>query len=120
MARSANVAPFLSRNDNALSANSAKSLTFDTEPLTERLEILGSAVLEAEIAVDQPLALLAARLNDVAPDGTSLRVALAVLNLTHRDSHHTPQPLQPGRRYKIRLGPVVKSRPVVRQLERAW
>jgi hypothetical protein len=26
-----------------------------------------------------------------------------VLNLTHRDSHRTPQPLQPGRRYTIRL-----------------
>jgi putative CocE/NonD family hydrolase len=85
------------------SEDDGKSLTFDTEPLTERVEILGSAILEAEIAVDQPLALLAARLNDIAPDGTSLRVALGVLNLTHRDGHHAPQPLQPGRRYKIRL-----------------
>jgi hypothetical protein len=67
------------------------------------LEILGSAILEAEIAVDQPLALLAARLNDVGPDDTSLRVSLGVLNLTHHDSHHTPQPLQSGHRHKIRL-----------------
>jgi uncharacterized protein len=85
------------------SEDDGKSLTFDTEPLTERLEALGSAVLELEIAVDQPLAMLAARLNDVAPDGTSLRVALGILNLTHRDSHQSPQPLQPEQRYNIRL-----------------
>lgn len=81
----------------------AQSLTFDSAPLTERLEILGSTVLELELAVDQPLALIAVRLNDVAPDGRSLRVALGVLNLTHRDSDSAPTALEPGRRMRVRV-----------------
>src|SRR3546814_11990778 len=48
-------------------------------------------------------ALVAVRLNDVAPDGSSLRVSYGLLNLTHRDSHETPTPLEPGRRYKVRV-----------------
>lgn len=80
-----------------------KSLVFDTRPLSDRIEILGSAVLDLDLAADQPLALLAARLNDVAPDGTSLRVALGILNLTHRDGDLDPTPLEPGRRYRVRL-----------------
>ena len=31
------------------------------------------------------------------PDGTSHRVALGVLNLSHRDSNETPQPMEPNR-----------------------
>ena len=79
------------------------SLCFDSEPLPERLEILGEPALEIEIASDKPQALLAARLCDVAPDGSSLRVTYGLLNLTHRDSDEHPEPLEPGRRYRIRL-----------------
>src|SRR5262245_41202148 len=38
------------------------ALTFDTEPLLERLEILGAPVAELELATDRPAALVAARL----------------------------------------------------------
>jgi hypothetical protein len=40
---------------------------------------------------------------DVAPDGSSLRVSYGLLNLCHRDSHEFPQPLEPGRAYRVRL-----------------
>lgn len=80
-----------------------KSLTFDTLPLISDVAILGSATLELELATDRPLALLAARLNDVAPDGTSLRVALGILNLTHRNSDSAPTPMAPGQRTRVRL-----------------
>jgi hypothetical protein len=79
------------------------ALTFDTEPLQERLEILGAPVAELELAVDRPVALVAARLSDVAPDGAATRVSYGLLNLTHRESHAHPTPLQPGRRYRVRL-----------------
>src|SRR5690606_28614585 len=69
-----------------------KSLVFDTGPLTEAMEILGAPVAELEVAADQPGGLIAVRLNDVAPDGASTRVTYGVLNLTHRESHETPQP----------------------------
>jgi uncharacterized protein len=79
------------------------SLTFDTEPLAERVEILGAPVVELDLAADEPDALIAVRLNDVAPDGTSLLVTYGLLNLTHRDGHALPTPLEPGRAYRVRV-----------------
>ncbi|HVS03078.1 MAG TPA: CocE/NonD family hydrolase, partial [Thermoanaerobaculia bacterium] len=80
-----------------------KSLTFDGEPLAQRLEVLGAPRATLELAVDQPVALVAARLCDVAPDGASTRVTYGLLNLTHRDSHQRPAPLEPGRRYRVQV-----------------
>ncbi len=79
------------------------SVCFETAPLPERLEILGAPVLTVQLSCDRPNALLCARLCDVAPDGASLRVTYGLLNLTHRDSHEHPEPLEPGRRYTVRL-----------------
>jgi hypothetical protein len=81
----------------------AKSLVFDTEPLTVRLEILGAPVVELEVSADRSEAKLAVRLCDVHPDGASTRVTYGILNLTHRDSHEHPTRLEPGRRYKVRV-----------------
>ena len=81
----------------------ARSLCFDTAPLGRRMEILGPPVAELELSVDRPQAFVVARLNDVAPDGQSTRVSFGLLNLAHRDSHETPAPLEPGRRYKVRV-----------------
>ena len=79
------------------------SLCFDSEPLDERLEILGAPTVTLELASDRPVALVAARLTDVAPGGSSLFVSFGVLNLTRRESHEEPTPLEPGRRYTITL-----------------
>src|SRR5690606_34108281 len=72
------------------------SLVFLTDPLPERLEILGAARVALRFSSDKPLALVSARLNDVAPDGTSTRVGIGLLNLTHRKGHEHPEPLVPG------------------------
>ncbi len=80
-----------------------KSLCFDSSVLTEQLEILGAPVLELELASDRPVAMVAARLCDIHPDGTSERVSYGLLNLTHRESHEEPSPLEPGRRYRVRV-----------------
>jgi putative CocE/NonD family hydrolase len=79
------------------------ALTFDTDPLPERLEILGPPIADLDVAADRPVALVAARLSDVAPDGAATRVTYGLLNLTHRESHEQPTALQPGRRYRVRL-----------------
>ena len=79
------------------------ALCFDTAPLAERLEILGAPVVELEMAANRPCALVAVRLSDVALDGAATRVSYGLLNLTHRDSHATPSPLEPGRRYRVRV-----------------
>ena len=80
-----------------------RSLCFETEPLAERLEILGAPVAELRIASDKPVAQVAVRLNDIAPDGASTRVTYAILNLTHRDGHEKPRPLKPGKAYTVRV-----------------
>jgi hypothetical protein len=79
------------------------SLVFDATPLEEPLEILGAPVVELEVAADQPVAMLAVRLVDVAPDDKATRVSYGLLNLTHRDSHEHPAPLVPGERYRVRV-----------------
>ncbi|HKJ77004.1 MAG TPA: CocE/NonD family hydrolase, partial [Gammaproteobacteria bacterium] len=56
-------------------------LVFDSEPLEEGLEILGSPVIEVELSANKPIAMLAARLSDVAPDDKATRVTYGLLNL---------------------------------------
>jgi putative CocE/NonD family hydrolase len=79
------------------------SLCLDSEPLRERLELLGAPTLELEIASDKPVAQVCVRLMAVAPTGASRRLSFGALNLTHRDSHECPQALEPGRFYRARL-----------------
>jgi hypothetical protein len=79
------------------------SLSFTGEPLEECVEILGAPVLTIETSADEPLALLAVRLCDVAHDGTSRLVTRGLLNLTHRTGSADPQPLEPGRREQVRV-----------------
>jgi hypothetical protein len=81
----------------------ALSLAFDLEPLAEPLEILGFPEVMLQLAVDRPTALVAIRLCDVLPDGTSALVTRGLLNLAHRESHEHPSPLEPGRRYEVRV-----------------
>jgi hypothetical protein len=82
--------PLDQRRDDAL------SLSLDSEPLAERLEIFGKAEVRLRVAVDRPVAFAMARLCDVWPDGSSTMIARGVLNLCHRAGHDRPQPLTPG------------------------
>lgn len=77
------------------------SLEFTSAPLEERCEILGNARVILEIAADQPEALVAVRLIDVAPGGAAACVARGFLNLAHRQSREDPRPLVPGERYRV-------------------
>ncbi|WP_181770609.1 CocE/NonD family hydrolase [Amycolatopsis pittospori] len=79
------------------------SLVFDTDELTEPCEILGSPLVDLEVSADKPVAQVAVRLSDVAPDGRATRVTYGLLNLTHRDGHEDPEPLEPGERYRVRV-----------------
>jgi hypothetical protein len=81
----------------------ARSLTFDTEPLASRLELFGRPVATLDLALDRPVAHVAVRLCDVAPDGSSALITYGVLNLAHRNGHERPEALEPGRRYRVRV-----------------
>ncbi len=79
------------------------ALVFQSAPLREPLEILGAPVLEIDVCADRPVAMIAARLSDVRPNDEATRVTYGLLNLAHRDGSEQPAPLEPGRRYRIRL-----------------
>ena len=91
----------------------AGSLVFETTPIAEPLEIAGDPALELAFCADRPVAQVAVRLVDVAPDGAATRVTYGVFNLTHRDSHAVPEPLEPGRRYRVR----VPMKPIAQRFE---
>jgi putative CocE/NonD family hydrolase len=61
------------------------SLCFDTPPLAADIEILGAPELRLRLSADR-WAHLAARLCDVAPDGTSALITYAAAQSHHRDS----------------------------------
>jgi uncharacterized protein len=77
------------------------ALCFDTPPLEEAVEILGQPVVELELSANQPQAMVAVRLSDIAPDGTVTLVTFGLLNLSHRAGHAEPTPVQPGERYSV-------------------
>ena len=79
------------------------SLVFDTEPTEEDMDIVGMPAVELEVAADRPVAQVAVRLSDVMPDGRATRITYGVRNLTHRESHEIPEPLEPGRFYRVRV-----------------
>src|SRR3546814_17683206 len=69
------------------------SVTFETEPLGEAVELLGRPVLQVTLRCAAATALLAARLVDVPPAGTATPISLGVLHLAHREGSATPPPM---------------------------
>ncbi len=84
-------------------ADDGMSMVFDSAPLDGPLAMLGTATVTLDLACDRPAAAIAVRLCEVLPDGASLLVTRQLLNLTHRDGHEHPQPLEPGRHYHVRV-----------------
>ncbi|KPP98892.1 CocE/NonD family hydrolase [Marinobacter sp. HL-58] len=79
------------------------ALLYTSAPLAEPLEILGAAEVELSISVNRPVAQVCVRLEDVLPDGKATRVTYGLLNLTHRHGSESPKPVQPGKRYLVRV-----------------
>ncbi len=79
------------------------ALVFTSRTLEEPLEILGAPVVELDLSSDQQFGQVAVRLSDVAPDDKATRITYGLLNLTHHKSHENPEPLTPGKRYKVRV-----------------
>ncbi len=81
----------------------AVATCFDTEPLTGRVELLGTPEAELEVSSDSPEAMVAVRVCDVRQDGSVALITRGLLNLTHRNGHQHPEPLRSGQRYRVRF-----------------
>jgi putative CocE/NonD family hydrolase len=77
------------------------ALVFTGHPLDQTIELLGAAEVELLVSSDQPVSMVSVRLSDVAPDDKATRVTYGLLNLTHRESHERPTPLEPGQSYRV-------------------
>lgn len=79
------------------------AIVYTSRRLAEDVEILGRPTVELELSSDKPQAMVAVRISDVAPDDRATRITYGLLNLTHRDGHADPEPLIPGKRYKVEV-----------------
>ncbi len=79
----------------------AMSVCFDTAPLAATMDLLGAARLRLTLSSNRALTFVVARLCDVAPDGSSVRIAHGMLNLCHRDSMAHPAAMVPGQSVDI-------------------
>ncbi|WP_309131488.1 CocE/NonD family hydrolase [Brevibacterium sp.] len=79
------------------------ALTFDTDVLEEDVAICGRGECSFVVSSDKPVAMLIVRLSDILPDGEATRVTYGILNLTHRGGSENPEPLEPGRKYRVRI-----------------
>jgi len=73
-----------------------RSVCFDSEPVTERVEILGRPRVRLRLDSVTPRAHVVARLCDVAPDGSSTLVTRGVLNLLSRHGRDRAVEWTPG------------------------
>ncbi len=80
-----------------------RSLTFTSDIVSETMEICGFPEVDLRVSCDTPVALIALRLCDVAPDGSSLLVSRGQLNLTHRDSDEHPESVIPGEVFDVTI-----------------
>ncbi len=81
----------------------AQSITFDSPALVDDIDIVGQPTIDLEFSVDKPVAHIAVRLNDVWPSGEVSRVTYHLQNLCMRENREVPSPLEPGKRYKMKI-----------------
>jgi len=79
------------------------ALVYETQPLEADIEILGTPVADLVFASSRPIAMVAVRLSDVAPDGKATRVTYGLFNLTHLNGHDQPEVLDPNQKYQVRV-----------------
>lgn len=78
------------------SADDALSVCFEDKQRTEPLDLLGTTNVYLRISSDCSCGLIAARLCDVAPDGTSTLISYGVLNLKQRNGREMLAEVTPG------------------------
>ncbi len=81
----------------------AMSVCFDTAPLEADLSLFGAASLRLKVTCDTPFGFVVARLCDLAPDGSSVRICHGMLNLRHRGGMAHPTAVPVGQAFEVSL-----------------
>jgi uncharacterized protein len=92
-------------------SNRQDILVYQTEPLSDRLEVTGLPEVELYAASSAPDTDWVARLIDVAPDGLARDVCMGLVRARYRDGLGKPRLIKPGEvlNYTIRLGPTANA-----------
>ena len=81
----------------------ALSLTYTTSPLSEDTEITGAPILKLFASTSADVGVFVAKLNDVAPDGSSTSITYGHLNIAMRESREKALPVKPGEVYELTI-----------------
>lgn len=81
----------------------AGSLVFETQALSDDLTIVGQIEANLALISDKSNGHVAVRVSDVHPGGEVTRITFGILNLSHRNSHEFPEPVEPGKQYSVRI-----------------
>ncbi len=87
-----------------MSADDSQSLVYDSEELTETVEIIGMPQVSLRVEADAPLYQWTVRLEDVSPTGKATLVSGALINPSQRFSRLDPQALIPGKPTTLTTG----------------
>ena len=93
-------------------ADDEASLVFETDPLTEPIDILGLPEVDLHVTVDQPVGVAVARLLVVNPEGEAHLVCRGSRNLVFPNDLSDPVPIEPGVGRQVRF-PLLGSSVVV-------
>ena len=85
------------------SEDDARSITFETTPLEEPIEILGTPEVEVTVSSNAAVGMIAARLSAVSPDGVGHLITRGNRNLVFPGDLAHPVPLTPGRPMTVRF-----------------
>jgi putative CocE/NonD family hydrolase len=82
-------------------------LVYQTEPLSERIEVTGNPVVELFASSSAPDTDFFVRLIDVAPNGIARDVSLGMVRARYRNGLSKPELIEPGKvvKYTIRMNP---------------
>jgi hypothetical protein len=86
-------------------------LVYQTEPLTDRIEVTGNPVVELYAASSAADTDFFVRQIDVAPSGIARDVSLGMVRARYRNRLDKPRLLKPGQvvKYTIRMGPTANA-----------
>ena len=98
---------FTCASDQRRLTNRTDILVYQTEPLTERIEVTGLPEVELYAASSAPDTDWVVRLIDVAPDGLARDVCMGLVRARYRNGLDKPRFIKPGEvvKYTIRMSP---------------